>query len=281
MYSGRRLVWRFDDYTAACARSLSRTRSAPISPITRKLKEALAAVAIDKEFSKEDIITMYLNQIFYGQRSYGIEAAANTYFNKHASELNLAEASLLAGLPQAPSYYDPTVRFDQAKIRQKYVLDQMVKYGLHHPERSGRAASTSRLDPQTRNGAVLGTPRTSRIMSRTFIEEHGPARSTTAGSRSRPLSTSNYKNRPNSMSATASPRSLGTTAITVRWSPSRRGADEILAMVGSTSFDDPFIGGQVNYAVGSPSQVPRSNRSFMPPHSRAVGIRAPSSSMDR
>ena len=71
--------------------------------LTRKAHEAMAAVALEKEFSKEDILTMYLNLIFYGQRSYGIEAASNTYFQKHASELDLAEASMLAGLPQAPS----------------------------------------------------------------------------------------------------------------------------------------------------------------------------------
>src|SRR5215217_3190974 len=140
--------------------------------ITRKVKEAFAAIALDKEFSKEDIMTMYLNQIFYGQRSYGIEAAANTYFNKHASELNLAEASLLAGLPQAPSYYDPTVRFDQAKLRQKYVLDQMVKYG-YITQTDADAAFNESLDPQTRNGAVLHAPHFVQYV-KSYIEEHWP-----------------------------------------------------------------------------------------------------------
>nr|MDQ3045438.1 transglycosylase domain-containing protein [Chloroflexota bacterium] len=95
---------------------------------TRKGKEALAAWALNRRYSKTDILTMYLSQIYYGNRSYGIEAAAQTFFNKHASDLTLAEASLLAGLPQAPTFYNPALpeNFERAKGRQEYVLDQMV-----------------------------------------------------------------------------------------------------------------------------------------------------------
>src|SRR5918999_4705539 len=71
--------------------------------IQRKWREGLAAVALERQFSKHDILTMYLNQIFYGNRSYGIEAAAQTYFHKSAAELNLSEAALLAGIPQQPT----------------------------------------------------------------------------------------------------------------------------------------------------------------------------------
>ena len=97
--------------------------------IQRKWREGLAAVALERQFSKHDILTMYLNQIFYGNRSYGIEAAAETYFHKSAAELNLAEASLLAGIPQQPTNFNPALFPDNAHRRQKYVLDQMVKLG--------------------------------------------------------------------------------------------------------------------------------------------------------
>src|SRR5699024_7422530 len=99
--------------------------------INRKFREALAAVAMAQEYSKEDIFTMYVNQIFYGNRSFGIEAAANGYFNKHASELTLAESSFLAGIPQQPTTFTPTTEegYNAAKNRQKYVLEQMRKLG--------------------------------------------------------------------------------------------------------------------------------------------------------
>ena len=97
--------------------------------VTRKWHEALAAVALERQFSKHDILTMYLNQIFYGNRSYGIEAAAQTYFHKPAADLNLSEAALLAGIPQQPTYFNPALYPENAHRRQKYVLDQMVKLG--------------------------------------------------------------------------------------------------------------------------------------------------------
>src|SRR5699024_10295274 len=75
--------------------------------IDRKYREALAAVAMAQEYSKEDILTMCVNQIFYGSQSYGIEAASRTYFDKHASELTLAESAFLAGIPQQPTTFTP------------------------------------------------------------------------------------------------------------------------------------------------------------------------------
>ena len=75
--------------------------------VERKLKEACLAIKLDKAWAKNRILATYMNQVYYGNLAYGIEAAAQTYFSKHASELNLPEAAMLAGLPQAPSDYDP------------------------------------------------------------------------------------------------------------------------------------------------------------------------------
>ena len=91
----------------------------------RKLKEAILAFRLENYLTKEEILTIYLNQIFLGSNSYGVEAAARTYFAKHATELTIAEAALLAGLPQAPSRYNPYRNWDQARLRQVYVLDQL------------------------------------------------------------------------------------------------------------------------------------------------------------
>src|SRR3981081_2838685 len=101
----------------------------PEQTAERKIKEAFLAMELTRRYSKDQILEMYMNEILYGNRAYGIEAAAETYFAKPAKELNLAEASLLAGLPQAPSYYDPYTNLQAAKERQSYVLEQMVHTG--------------------------------------------------------------------------------------------------------------------------------------------------------
>ena len=101
----------------------------PEQTAERKIKEAFLAMELTRRYSKDQILEMYMNEIAYGNRAYGIEAAAQTYFGKPAKELTLPEAALLAGLPQAPSLYDPYTNLPAAKDRQSYVLDQMVRTG--------------------------------------------------------------------------------------------------------------------------------------------------------
>ena len=98
------------------------------SPL-RKIKEALLANELDSKYTKQQILQQYLNITYYGENSYGIESAANRYFNKHAKDLNLMEASMLAGLPEAPSYNDPYQNADAAYARMHYVLGGMVADG--------------------------------------------------------------------------------------------------------------------------------------------------------
>ena len=96
--------------------------------IQRKAKEALLAIDIEKRYSKDQIITLYANQIFLGQGAYGVEAAARLYFDKSASELNLAEAALLAGMiPSANNRYNPFKRPEAALARRDKVLDRMLE----------------------------------------------------------------------------------------------------------------------------------------------------------
>ena len=96
---------------------------------TRKYKEAVLAVDMEKRYSKDQILQMYLNTIYYGQGAYGVESASQTYFNKPAKDLTLEESALLAGLPQSPSRYDPNVDIDSAKERRDYVLSRMEEEG--------------------------------------------------------------------------------------------------------------------------------------------------------
>ena len=88
----------------------------------RKINEILLAIKIERSLKKEDILELYINQIYLGQRSFGFSAAAHTYFNKNLNELNLAESALLAGLPKAPSRYNPLVNPELAIQRQHAVL---------------------------------------------------------------------------------------------------------------------------------------------------------------
>ena len=97
--------------------------------LERKVREAYLALKVEEIYSKEEILMMYLNTIYYGHGAYGIEAAANTYLSKHANELTLAEAALLVGLPNSPSMYDPTVNPDLAVERRNTVLDRMLSNG--------------------------------------------------------------------------------------------------------------------------------------------------------
>ena len=97
--------------------------------IERKVREAWIAIKMEETYSKDEILMMYLNTIYYGHGAYGIQAAAKTYLSKNASDLTLAEAALLVGLPNSPSYYDPTVNPDGAVERRNKVLDNMLRIG--------------------------------------------------------------------------------------------------------------------------------------------------------
>jgi len=106
---------------------------------SRKIKEAILATELTRRYSKDEILELYLNQIYYGNLAYGIGTAAEVYFNRPVEELTLAEATLLAGIPQAPAIYDPYTNLAAAKIRQGIVLDLMVKRDYITAEEARRA----------------------------------------------------------------------------------------------------------------------------------------------
>ncbi len=107
--------------------------------LTRKIKEIILALKMERAFSKRHILTLYFNQIFLGFRSYGVAAAALNYFNKSLDELTLAECAFLAGLPKAPSTYNPITNKERAIVRRNYVLDRMKEDGYITKEESDSA----------------------------------------------------------------------------------------------------------------------------------------------
>jgi len=101
----------------------------PEKKFSRKIKEAILATRMEEKLSKDEILYLYLNQIYLGGGAYGVQVAAETYFGKNVDQLNLAEMAMLAGLPKAPNAYSPVKHLDKARERQAYVLDRMVKEG--------------------------------------------------------------------------------------------------------------------------------------------------------
>ncbi len=95
----------------------------------RKIQEVFLALRLEQQYTKQEILELYLNQIYFGQGAYGVQAAAKTYFGKDVSELDTNECAVLAGIPKSPNYYSPLNSMEAAQKRKATVLDQMVKYG--------------------------------------------------------------------------------------------------------------------------------------------------------
>jgi len=116
--------------------------------LDRKIKEACLAQKVEQVHSKDWILASYLNQVYFGNHAYGIEAAAQTYFDKHAVDLDLVQAALIAGLPQAPSIYDPFQRPDEAVARRNEVLAAMYAAGdITAPQYQAAVSRPLRLHP--------------------------------------------------------------------------------------------------------------------------------------
>jgi membrane peptidoglycan carboxypeptidase len=111
----------------------------PDQTYERKAKELVLAYELTKAYSKDQILELYLNRSYYGAQSYGVQAAAQTYFHKDAKTLDLAQAAMLAGLPQAPAQWSPIVNPEASKARQREVLNAMVRLGYITPEDLAKA----------------------------------------------------------------------------------------------------------------------------------------------
>lgn len=146
----------------------------PERSYSRKIKEVILAYRIDKTFTKEEILFLYLNQIYLGHGAYGVEAASENYFGKSVKELNLAECSILAGLPQAPSRYSPFRYPEKAKQRQIYVLNRMVAEG-HITNIQATEAINAKLDIKPRrNWFIQEAPFYTEHIRRYIEKKYGP-----------------------------------------------------------------------------------------------------------
>jgi membrane peptidoglycan carboxypeptidase len=234
------------------------SNSASSRSLDRKAKELILSVELEQQYSKDQILEMYLNTIFYGNQSFGVEAAAQTYFGISARNLDLAQASFLAGLPQAPSYYNPflTEGFARARIRQQEVLDAMVRDG-YLTQGAASKADAEDLGPALRAAHQAVSAQRSTLAPH-FVDyvwseleqRYDPGYLLTAGLK---------------IVTTLDPKAqaLAQQAVhdgVARFAGSYRvnnGAmlvmnphtGEILAMVGSADYANASIGGEVNYSV--------------------------------
>ncbi len=158
--------------TQQVAKSLLLT---PERKFSRKFKEAILAWRMEKHLTKEEILYLYLNQIYLGHGAYGVQAAAENYFAKNVEDLSLAECAILAGLPQAPSRYSPYRHLKKAKDRQRYVLERMTQEGYISAEEAIQALSEElvilpRAKPQI-PGAAYFTEQVRRYLENTYGNE--------------------------------------------------------------------------------------------------------------
>ena len=130
----------------------------PEKSFSRKIREAILAFKIEKYLTKEEILFLYLNQIYLGHGAYGVALQPRITLGKRLKNLDLAESALLAGLPQAPSKYSPYHHPEQAKKRQVYILNRMVEEGFISPSEVTKAAQTPYLIKQRKTFHGKGTP---------------------------------------------------------------------------------------------------------------------------
>jgi len=145
----------------------------PERSYTRKIKEAILAYRIEKSFSKEEVLFLYLNQIYLGHGAYGVAAAAENYFGKSVKDLNLAECAMLAGLPQAPSRYSPFRHPERAQQRQIYALNRMVEEGYITNVQATEAIDTKLDVKPRRNWYIEKVPIYTEHVRRHVQESYG------------------------------------------------------------------------------------------------------------
>ncbi|MFN8456977.1 MAG: penicillin-binding protein 1C [Anaerolineae bacterium] len=210
----------------------------------RKVKEAVLAIEINRRYSKRQILEVYFNQIYYGNLSYGIEAAAHTYLGKSASELNLAEAALLAGLPQSPAVYDPYNNPTAAKARQLQVLALMVEAG-YITSTQAEAAKTAPLNLRDTNFNLkaphfvyLVQQELERNIPAAYLYQAGLRVYTTLDPRLQTIAEEEI----NTQVAVLADRHVGNGALVAL----DVSTGQILALVGSKDFHNQRIDGQVS-----------------------------------
>ncbi len=214
----------------------------------RKTKEIILAWIMSRQFDKDEIMEMYLNEIYYGNLAYGIEAAADTYFDKTADALTLAEASLLTGLPQSPIELDPLTNLEGAKERQWLVLNLMVSEGFI-TQADAEAAYQEPLQFAAQEVSLVA-PHFAVYVRQQLEEMYGAEAVANGGLRVTTTLDLSYQRLAEQLAqqhvAAVGPEHNLTNAALVAMKPT---TGEILAMLGSVNYKDERIDGHVNVTL--------------------------------
>lgn len=219
--------------------------------LSRKVKELILAIEIELKFSKDEILAMYLNEIPYGSNAYGIEAAAQTFFGKHASELTLDEAALLASLPQAPSYYSPHgSHTDALRGRQMHAIDLMEKLGYVNKEQADAARNTDVFAKIKASSENISAPHFVMYVKEYLEQKYGKQTLEKGGLKV--YTTLDWDKQQLAEQAVKEGAEINIkkygaeNASLVAMDPK---TGQVLAMVGSKDYFDKSIDGQVNVAI--------------------------------
>src|SRR5438445_1043211 len=221
--------------------------------VTRKMREIILAYQLDEKLPKDDILEMYLNEVYYGNQSYGVEAAAQSYFDKHARDLDIAEAALIAGLVQSPSEYDPTRRDvprtadgipTSTKERQAYVLEQMTRHGFI-TEQQARDAYAEHIAIKTRQ-VELKSPHWVMFVRDVVEQQYGAKTLYQGGLKIYTTLDNDYNDKMQQVLQDSKPTIATQGATNVAQIAVNPKTGEILAFNGSLDYNDESIDGQFN-----------------------------------
>ncbi|HEY1016692.1 MAG TPA: PBP1A family penicillin-binding protein, partial [Herpetosiphonaceae bacterium] len=214
---------------------------------SRKIREMILAYRITKEYSKEQVLALYLNEIPYGNSAYGAEAAALAYFGIHARDLSLAQSALLAGLPQSPSQLDPLVNPSAAKARQRIVLDRMVATGSITRQQADAAfAETLYVKPAQ---VDLRAPHFVFYVRDQLEARYGPELLYRGGLRVTTTLDPKWQDAAQAEVAKRIEEIRGQNATNGAVVMLDRQTNQVLALVGSADYNNAEIDGQVNVAL--------------------------------
>lgn len=147
----------------------------PERTFKRKIQEVILAVQVERQYSKEEILEMYLNKVYFGEGAYGLQSAAQTYFDKPVAELTVSDGALLAGIVKAPSAYSPYRDEHGAKQRRNTIIGQMLEYGMISPEEAGAArAEPLKIKEGSPAGRQYPYPYFVDYVTEQLIEKYGP-----------------------------------------------------------------------------------------------------------
>lgn len=148
---------------------------------TRKIKEIILALKIEQEFSKQEILQLYLNKIFLGHHAYGIAAAAQIYYGKTLEQLTLAEKTMIAGLPKAPSQYNPVTNPERALSRRNYVLDRMLELQYISEDAHAHSRDTGITATIHKQPVEVSAPYVAEMVRNYIVEQYGEEQAYSAG----------------------------------------------------------------------------------------------------